>query len=267
MIANLGMYDLAPLSSALDDLWSQIRTALLKLGVDAPEGLNRKEPLWSIWTDANLVLGQTCGLPYRKDLHGRLHLLGAFDYGLFDTPRGYYHSVLVARTHTLAPLTGYANARLAVNGFDSESGWAAASRTAADAGFAFRQFLHTGAHVESVAAVREGRADIAAVDAVTWRILQQQTPSDVDGLSVVTRSQPTPGLPLITGLAQDPERVRSAVIEGLDALPTSVRDRLGIKGFVPMTSDDYLTVSEPGLPSQAKARPAPETLHSLTNTA
>ena len=78
------------------------------------------------WTDPGLVLGQTCGLPFVRELAGRVALVGAPDYGLPGCPPGWYRSAVVVRADDpREALAGFRGARLAVNGSDSQSGWGA----------------------------------------------------------------------------------------------------------------------------------------------
>ena len=250
MIASLGMYDLPGLSGALDRLWFGIRDSLRLRGVDAPETLDRRAPLWDAWRSPGLVIGQTCGLPYRTKLHQQVTLLGSFDFGLADTPRGYYHSVFVVRSGDQGDIKSFADRRLAINGFDSESGWAAAQATASAHGFAFSQFLHTGAHIDSAEAVLREMADVAAIDAVTWRLLRSHQPGDLAGLKVIARSEPTPGLPLITAARANVQSYRAAVRDGLNSLAAQDKADLGIVAFVDLPAEAYLSVPLPPLPSQ-----------------
>ncbi|MFN3646541.1 MAG: hypothetical protein ACK4S2_08505, partial [Gemmobacter sp.] len=70
MQASLPMYDRPEVQAANDRLWAGIRDRLRAAGLAAPETLVRgRWPLWDHWTAPDLVLSQTCGLPYRSRLH------------------------------------------------------------------------------------------------------------------------------------------------------------------------------------------------------
>jgi ABC-type phosphate/phosphonate transport system substrate-binding protein len=111
--------------------------------------------------------------------------------------------------------------RLAYNAPDSQSGWAASE------GRAFASYVCTCAHFVSVQAVADGRADIAFVDAVTWRILRAVDPSLAARVTVTEQTRPTPGLPLIAAAGVDPLPLRAALMAALDVIPTQVRQDLG----------------------------------------
>ena len=113
------------------------------------------------WTDPGLVLGQTCGLPFVRELRGRVALVGAADYGLPGCPPGWYRSAVVVRADDpREALAAFRGARLAVNGTDSQSGWGAILHHAAplaEAGRFFGGVVVSGAHAASVPMVADGR--------------------------------------------------------------------------------------------------------------
>lgn len=250
MIAALPMYDWAQERQAIDALWQALRAALQDHGIPAPEGLSRGEPLWDIWQSPDLVLGQTCGLPYRARLHDRVQLIGVIDYALPGAPPGYYYSHMIARTDDpRREIADFDGAMLALNGFDSQSGWAAAAEVAGRAGLRFRDFHHSGAHVDSARAVANGTAGLAAIDAVTWRLIERHCGAIARRLRVVTSSPPTPGLPLIAARGQNAPTLRRAVQAGLASAP-EICAHLGIAGFVDIPSQSYLAVPTPPVPNQ-----------------
>ncbi|MCB2111263.1 MAG: PhnD/SsuA/transferrin family substrate-binding protein [Defluviimonas sp.] len=251
MIASFGMYDWTQTQAAHDRLWALTRAALRAEGLEAPGALTRDRPLWDIWTDPALVLGQTCGLPFRTGLHDRVTLVGTPDYGLEGAEPGHYYSLLVARRDDDRPLAALVRGTLALNGFDSQSGWAAAQNLIGPRGLEFRRFLTTGAHRESAAAVARGRADLASVDAVTWRLIRSHMPQVASALRVVERTEPTPGLPFIAATGRDGAATARAAETAIAALAAEDRATLGLAGFVRIPLADYLAVPTPSAPPQA----------------
>ena len=123
-VAALPMYDWPEVAGATDRLWAAIRDALRAEGVAAPDALYRGIGLMAGWTHPALVLGQACGLPFVRSLARRVTLVGAVDYGLPGCPPGWYRSALVVRADDPRDrLAAFRGSRLAVNGFDSQSGW------------------------------------------------------------------------------------------------------------------------------------------------
>ena len=254
MIASLGMYDFGPAQAANDRLWQLIRDGLRGRGIDAPEALTRGEPAyWEAWQSPDLLLSQTCGYPFRAQLHGRVSYVGTPDYGVEGCGPGYYRSVFIARADDpRATLAEFDGARLAYNEALSQSGWAAPQTHAAKLGLRLSPVVQTGAHRLSAEAVAEGRADIAALDAVTFALMQEASPV-VRRLKVVGMTDPTPGLPCITAFDRDPQPIFDAVSEAVAALDPLDRATLRLKGFVRIPVADYLAVPNPPAPEQIAA--------------
>lgn len=241
MIATLAMYDRAETAPANDTFWSAIRSAL---GY-GPATLTRGADLWTLWQSPELLLGQTCGLPFRARLHGHVSLVGTPDYGLPGCPPGYYTSVFVARDD--APLAARSGQRFAYNEPLSQSGWAAPALHMQALGLTPGALLQTGAHRASARAVAEGRADFAALDALSWALIRAHDPF-AEGLHEIATTDPTPGLPLITALGRDPAPLRAAVNAAITALPAETRAALHLKGLVPIPEADYLALPTPAPP-------------------
>jgi ABC-type phosphate/phosphonate transport system substrate-binding protein len=254
MIASLGMYDFGAAQAANDRLWALIRTGLRGRGIDAPEALIRGEhAYWDTWQAPDLILSQTCGYPFRARLHDRLTYVGTPDFGVEGCAPGYYRSVFVARADDPRRALGdFDGARFAYNEALSQSGWAAPQTHAAKIGIRLPPTLQTGGHRLSAKAVVEGRADIAALDAVTHAMMQAGDP-EAAALRVVALTNPTPGLPYITALGQDPAPVFDAVGEAIAALASEDRAVLRLKGLVRIPKASYLSVPNPPSPEQIAA--------------
>ena len=245
MIASLPMYDRPETAGAHDRYWHHIKQALADHGIDAPDRLTRDADVWDVWRARDLVLAQTCGLPYRARLHGAVDLVGTPDYGLPDAPAGYYHSEIVIRADDPRDrLDAFGAATLAYNEALSQSGWAAIAAT----GARFGTVLQTGAHRASASAVAEGRADIAALDAVTWRDLARYEPALSARLRVLDRTAPTPGLPYITALGRDAQTHADAVAAAIVALAPADMDTLHLSGLTQISAADYLAQPLPPPP-------------------
>lgn len=252
MIAALGMYDPAPLQVANDRLWSLVRDGLRARGLAAPEALTRGEgAYWPAWTAPDLVLGQTCGFPYRARLHGAVTLVGTPDHGLEGCPPGHYRSLYLSRGDDPRDrLAAFAGALLAFNDPLSQSGWAAPANDAATRGIALRAGPQTGSHLASARAVAAGDADIAAVDAVTWAILTD-TGLAPAGLRVLDATPPSPALPYIAAAGADAAATFAALAGAVAALAPADRAALHLRGIVPLPASAYLAVPTPPPPEAA----------------
>lgn len=244
MIAALPMYDMADTAAVNDRLWAAIRDRMRAEGLDAPENLSRGGDLVGEWLDPNLVLGQTCGRPYRTRLHGRVTLIGTPDYGVDGCPPGHYRSVLVAHITDPREFAQFDGAAFAYNDTDSQSGWAAPLTHAETLGIRLAPALETGSHRASLAAVAEGRAEIAALDAVSWRLFQTYLP-EARQVRVVGQTTPTPGLPLIAAAGADQPALFRIIAAAIAAMPATDRAATGLTGLVAIPAAAYLAVPDP----------------------
>lgn len=245
MIAYLGMYDRPETAEANDRLWSAIRNALAGSFDGLPETPDRNKDAWSAWTAKDLVLGQTCGCPLRTRLYGEVQLVGTPDYGHEGCAPGHYYSVFVTRKEggigTLAQADGKT---FAYNDSLSQSGWAGPLIHMQDAGLLPGSLLETGSHRESAQAVAEGRADFAALDILSWQMIQKYDDFAAD-LQVVDRTGATPGLPFITALGNDPQVLFKALEQAIATLDAEAAETLHLKGIVQIPMADYLAVPTP----------------------
>ncbi|MCI2397901.1 PhnD/SsuA/transferrin family substrate-binding protein [Aliiroseovarius subalbicans] len=243
MIAALPMYDRAETAPAHDRLWTLIQDAF---GY-GPKNLTRDADPWDIWQSPDLLLAQTCGLPFRARLHERVTLVATPDYGLPDTPPGYYHSVIVARAQDDRDLAALCRGVFAFNEALSQSGWAAPLAHLAAQDLTPDSLLQTGAHRVSAQVVAEGRASFAALDAVSFALMQRHDPFTAQ-LRVVERTAPTPGLPLITAHGQDAGRLHAAIEVALMALSPDDRSTLHLTGLTRIPATSYLAQPIPPAP-------------------
>lgn len=251
MIAALPMYDLPQLQAANDAFWHEIRAHLGR----GPETLTRDVPdLWAIWRSPQLLLAQTCGLPLRARLYGEVQLVGTPDYGLPGCPEGHYNSVIITSPeHKGTGLRNLAGTRFAYNDPLSQSGWAAPMMHMRPLDMLPGSLHETGSHRASVAAVANGEADFAAIDALTWQMLLEYDPL---ALKVVEleRTDPTPALPYITANTEDPQPLFDALKAAIESLADTHRSALHLKGMVPLTTSDYLAIPTPPGPTLVQDR-------------
>jgi ABC-type phosphate/phosphonate transport system substrate-binding protein len=250
MIASLGMYDFGASVAANDRFWALIRDGLRARGLAAPDALLRGEAaFWPAWEAPDLVLSQTCGYPFRSRLHHRVTYVGTPDYGLEGCPPGHYRSIFVARAddprHTLAD---FDDAPFAYNEALSQSGWAAPQVHATGLGIRLPPAVRTGGHRLSARAVAEGKADIAALDALTHLLLIENEPDLMRGLRVFGSTVPTPGLPYIAAAGAPAGMIFDAVTEAIAALSPADRATLHLKGFLRIPTETYLAVPNPPAP-------------------
>lgn len=243
-IAGLPMYDWPEVLLETDRFWACLRNSFSSRGIATPALLDREIDLHGLWKKESLAIAQTCGFPFATLLAGHTRLIGAPAYDLDCLP-GYYYSCLIVPARRPCSLAGFAG-RVAVNGFNSQSGYVALlTALAAENGGAIPDLdmIVSGSHRESLRLVATGAADLAAIDAVSLLLARRHTHEAAD-VQVIGRSAPTPGLPLITAF-QGPDLAlfREAVAEAIDALDDPARHALGLKGFVALDAADYDTIA------------------------
>lgn len=245
MIASLMMYLRPETEAAHLRYWALIREELRAGGIAAPAELSNDDEEFSVWRAPDLVLSQTCGMPYRLWLHDRVTLIGTPDFGVKGCPPGHYNSVFVTRADDpRETLSEFASARFTYNQSFSQSGYAAAHAHCTAQGFWFADKVQSHGHRASARAVAEGRADIAALDAVSWRLIRRYD-GFASGLRELTRTAPTPGLPYIAGPGVDRTRTFAAVSAAIARLTPEDAETLGLRGLVDIPKPAYLAVPNP----------------------
>ena len=245
MIADLPMYQRPELVDAHNNYWSLIHQQMAKLGIKSPEQLSPQSDMANSWLHPKLLLSQTCGMPYRNSLHGKVQIVGTPDFQVDGCPAGYYCSAIVVRRQDVKKEPAeFEKATFAFNSEQSQSGYSAAYWHIKPHGFWFSNKMQSNSHAASAKAVADGSADIAAIDAVTWRLISRYE-KFTDRLAVLGWTQPTPGLPYITASANDRQQIFESIASAIDKLSTTDRSLLGIQSLVYIPAADYLSVPNP----------------------
>ena len=231
MIASLPMYDYDAVRADTDALWEAIAS---RLGVAVR--LSREDDHKAAWAEPNLLLSQTCGYPFTHDFRGRLRLVATPHYTVEGCDGPNYCSMIFAREDR--PLATFKGARAAINDADSMSGMLALKLMfgphARDGQF-FGNVIYTGGHSNSIMAVRDGKADICAIDAVCTAFTRRYLPHLMEGFVEIARSPMVPGLPFVTAPTAsdaDVERLRG-ILRAVFADPklAATRERLFLGGL------------------------------------
>ena len=255
MIANPD--DVCPpeLTRAHNRYWQLIRSELAARGIDSPKILAQEAEEFQVWTAPDLVLSQTCGMPYRLWLHDKVTLIGTPDFGLEGCPPGYYRSALVVRAEDMRERAeNYAHAVFAFNQTFSQSGYAAPYNHLKPRGIWFENQVQSHGHLMSARAVAEGRADIAALDAVSWRLMQCHE-GFAQGLRVLEWTAPTPALPYIAAAGANRQAIFDAIAAAIARLDDKTRSALGLHGLVDIPAEAYLSIPNPEPPIEIGPMP------------
>ncbi|HXV24777.1 MAG TPA: PhnD/SsuA/transferrin family substrate-binding protein, partial [Alphaproteobacteria bacterium] len=101
----------------------------------------------------------------------------------------------------------------------------------------------TGGHEASIEAVRSGRADLAAIDCVTFALLRRYRPSATESVRILEESPLAPGLPYVTAAGatgQESSCLRRALADTLaDPALAEARDALLLLGAEELSLAHY----------------------------
>lgn len=227
-IASLPMYDIPEAQRATDALWAALRQAFRREGIaDVPARLTRDLPVISQWGAPNLFFSQCCGYDIVFGFPSALELLGlpryADETGCSDL--GYRSNIIVREDSAVTALADLRGAVCVVNGFNSYSGTGSLRALVAPLsrdGRFFGGIRVSGAHVQSIAMVRAGEADVAAIDCVTYTLLRRYRPQSLTGTRILRPTDPVPPPPYVTSRDYPPEtvaRMQGALVSVLDRTP------------------------------------------------
>jgi ABC-type phosphate/phosphonate transport system substrate-binding protein len=246
-IAALPMYNVTP---ALAAAWREWLNDVLRIARPACRIVEPDEELHGFWRRPNVLLSQTCGYPLMHGLHEHMQVIATPHFDAPGCEGADYSSVLVTRAQ--APFDSLAacrGARAAYNQDDSNSGMNvfrhAVAPLARDHAF-FSAILRTGSHLGSLRAVADNRADLAAIDCVTFAFVCDELPELAQQVRQIGVTAASPGLPLIASRlvpAATVETLRAALNEVQLAQPERAR-RLRLKGFSVLPLTDYERIEQ-----------------------
>lgn len=242
------MYDFAEIRSATEGFWYGLQSKLDSLGLsEAAISLVKPDDLPAFWGHSDLLLGQTCGYPFKTGLCGHAQYVATPCY---RTPfsRGTTHkSVIIA--HRDSGIESVADARgkiCAINMADSNTGMnllrLEVAKLQPPSPF-FARVYETHAHRKSMKAVATGEADIAAIDCVTFSLIDQIDKNTTGAIKIISQTEESPALPFITSSKTD-ERTLSALREALQMVIQDPNQRdhlkiLMIEDFVILPEQAY----------------------------
>ncbi|MFZ5672144.1 MAG: phosphate/phosphite/phosphonate ABC transporter substrate-binding protein [Pseudomonadota bacterium] len=237
MTISLPMYDWPEVRWATDEWGGGI---LRHMGMEGAR-LDHDPDYFAGWRRGDLFFSQTCGYPFTHEFRGRFAYLATPHYRADGCDGPDYCSFVFAREKR--PLADFKGSRAAVNNPDSMSGMLALKLVfapfAKDGEF-FSSVLESGGHVRSMIAVRDGRADICAIDSVCVALARRYRPDYLDGLVEITRAPKVPGLPFVTASGRAPEPLRQALARAFaDPALAAAREALLLEGHSVLGDEAY----------------------------
>ncbi|MDG1438993.1 MAG: PhnD/SsuA/transferrin family substrate-binding protein [Emcibacteraceae bacterium] len=232
MIANLPMYHRPELMDAHKELWELIRDNLRKNNIHCPDDLDFDAGEMETWTSPFLFFSQTCGRPFKNHLSDKVTLIGTPDYGLQGCPPGYYRSAYVIhKSDTRKQLSDFKKAPFAFNDDGSQSGFFVTNNF-------FENKICSGSHINSAKMVANKEADIAAIDAVSLKLMHQYD-DFIQDVKVLQWTKPTPTLPFIAYKSADQNVFYSALQSAIISLTDDSREKLSLNALVYIPEETY----------------------------
>jgi ABC-type phosphate/phosphonate transport system substrate-binding protein len=87
------------------------------------------------------------------------------------------------------------------------------------AGRFFSAVKISGAHANSMRMIRNGEADVAAIDCVTYALIKWYRPAELDGIRKLGRTYRAPGVPYVARATESEDRLarmRTAIFRSFD---------------------------------------------------
>ena len=252
MRAMISMYDMPERRPAIAAWWEGLARHWRAAGLrDVPQTTDTTDgDLYELWLAPDLFVAQTCGYPLTHRLKDRVTLVATPVYAAEGCVGPTYNSVIIARRESdIRSLDDVAGKVAAINGYDSQSGWNALRHSLIGKGAPTR-IIETGGHRKSAAAVRDGRADIAAIDGVTYAGLLALAPQEVAPLRIIAHSASAPALPFVTRrdiVPADLEKLRAGLHAAIaDPALSEARAAMFLSGIeiVPLQAYDRLLEME-----------------------
>lgn len=206
----------------------------------------------ALFNDPALWFGHTCGYPLMTRL---LEHVRPFCVPLFDVPgcsgKLYSSRFIAAADSGIDSIAASRGRVAAINGPDSNSGMNVlrhAVAALADGKSFFDSVITTGRHLDSLRAVAEGAADIAAIDCVSYQLIADSEPELCARVRVIGDSVQTCGLPLVMPRGAigdcDTARLIAQLNRALQDCDAAARRRLHLAGFAEVSLADYEPIIE-----------------------
>jgi hypothetical protein len=223
----------------LDAVWREARSLLTAQGIEPlPAALSHDIPYPELYAFKELTLSQCCGLDLFRPHTSNIVPIAAPDMTALDVPKGYYFSHIVT-----GKSPNMDSPRVVINNRSSHSGHTTIRVWLTAHGYGEVPVFESGSHAQSLDALREGRADLAAIDALSWLHL------DSTGIAIIDKSDPALAPPFIVG--NQSTIPKEALIEALNTGFECFGTPVGIGGVLPVAMDDYVgmanTATEQGI--------------------
>ena len=239
MQASLPMYDFPEIRESTEVWWRGIAKRMVQQGIqNAPTDLTSGVPLNELWTANNLFLSQCCGFDVMHSYKEYLTVLMISDWDVEGCEPGKYCSFIVVHEdshyESLAQLKG---SIAVINDPESHSGMNALFSTIqpfSEEGKFFKSIKVSEAHANSLRFIQNKQADVAAIDCVTYALLNRFRPAALSAIRVLCKTKSAPALPYVTSIhssIDQQQRMQAALQEAFnDPDLREPREKLLLKG-------------------------------------
>ena len=269
MIVNARMYSVTP---EVADLWdSLLRVLLVRSGVSA-EVIRHAPPtpIDELWERPDIAAALMCGLPFSRATAPRPIPLAAIvpSPARYGGKPCYMSDIVVARDGPLHTVEDVYGRRLGLTVPGSQSGC-----------YAGLEFLGGAARFSgivgplisprgAVAAVAEGRADVAPIDAFAFDLMAVHAPALVAGVRVIATTPPRPSPLFVASAGSEPADVaafREVLVEAHEMeASASLMQTLLVERFADVDEQSYAELAERAAAVDASAVNNPATYRAPT---
>lgn len=257
-----GMY---AFTDQLRDAWQQLFKYFFELARPTFE-INRLlnfDTGDAVLNNPALWFGQTCGYPLMTRLHQRLTPISVPIFDIVGCDGRHYSSQLIVPEKSgINSLQDCRGLRAVINASDSNSGMNVLRHAIAELNpqeSFFSDIQVSGSHLQSLTEVANARADIAAIDCISYRFIEDTWPELTARIRSIGFTASTCGLPFVMQ-KQAAGRDNVAGISGclnraLSMLDKQQKDRLHLKGFENVDITNYDGILELEVSAEAAGYP------------
>jgi len=262
-IATLPLYDLPEARIQTDALWKGLADSFRKFGLNSepdskpfkvPDALFRADNCYA----ETVFFAQICGYPLTHEFAGRFQLIATPVYKTPFFSGAEYRSAIVVHQQceweTLAQAEG---SRAVINSKNSHSGFnilrfmvtqltgVAHAEEKLNKAF-FRKVLISGGHRESLLRISQKQADVAAIDCLTWSMLERYAPENLQACRILELSPPAPAPAFVTERDTSPAKLelfrKALQFACNDPVLKSVREQLFLENVEVLEDNSYNSI-------------------------
>ena len=241
MSVSFAMYNQPALLPLWQAWWQAVVPYLKHEGIEnTPDQLSWPEDYISHWRQPQLLLSQICSLPLIGHLQGQVQYVASPKFSTELQSGSVYCSLLmVSEDSDVQNLSDLRDARVAINSVDSQSGYGILNHSFMQTGLALDSivagYAESGAHVESLSWLQQGKVDLAAIDCISYHFIAKYQPHLLIGLRSLGSTDYTQGHAWVTSVATSTQTI-SQLQQGLSkamAAPelAALQRELGLTGM------------------------------------